>query len=161
MRKVYWDACENNGRAAIFRADVKVIYAGTTLHPMSVKAKNKYYQEYADKYGIRFIFDDSVPQINFYTVPQVDVFAKDRFEGLFGTVGQDTEINGTAPICFITENRECFLVANSLKCFCRCSHRNTTGNRPCGHVVMFSFLILGRTRNRASPFLSPPEGFRT
>lgn len=41
---------------------------------------------------MRFIFDDDIPQIDFYTV----LFAKDSFGGLFGTVGQTTDIHDTA-----------------------------------------------------------------
>lgn len=50
---------------------------GTTLYPMSVKDKNTEYQRYADTYDLKFIFDDDIPQIDFYTVPRVDIFAKD------------------------------------------------------------------------------------
>lgn len=117
MKKVYYDVCESNGCVAIFPSEIKAVPAGTTLCPMSARDKNVEYQRYADMYDLRFIFDDDIPQISFYTVPQVDIFAKDSVGGLFGTVGQTTDIHDVAPICYINSSRECFLVANSLKTF--------------------------------------------
>lgn len=67
--------------------------------------------------NLRFIFDDDIPQISFYTVPQVDIFAKASVGGLFGTVGQTTDMYGTAPICYINNSKECFSVADSPKAF--------------------------------------------
>ena len=82
---------------------------------MSTGEKNAECQRYADIYDWRFIFDDDIPQISFYTVPQVDIFAKDSFEKLFGTVGQTTDIHDTASTCYINSSQECFSVADSLK----------------------------------------------
>lgn len=67
MKKVYYDVCGANGCAAIFPKEIEVIPAGTTLYSMNVKNKNMEYQKYADVYDLRFIFDDDIPQISFYT----------------------------------------------------------------------------------------------
>lgn len=117
MKKVYYDVCEGNECAAIFSSKIKAVPAGTTLYPMSARDKNSEYQRYADVYDLKFIFDDDIPQISFYTVPQVDIFAKDSVGGLFGTVGQITDIHDVAPICYINSSLESFSVANSLKIF--------------------------------------------
>ncbi len=117
MKKVYWDTLESKGCAAILAKDVEVVPAGTTLYSMSVKNKNAEYQKYADAYDLRFIFDDDIPQVDFYTVPQVDIFARDSVGGLFGTVGQTTDIGDAAPVCYINKSKECFLIADSLKAF--------------------------------------------
>lgn len=117
MKKVYWDMGESNGRLAMITRDVEIIPAGTTLYSMRAKDKNAKYQEYAEIYDLRFIFDDDLPQVNFYTIPQVDIFAKDSAGGYFGTVGQTTDINDVAPICYINHNKKCFSIANSLKTF--------------------------------------------
>lgn len=49
---------------------------------MDVTDKNQEYQRYAKDYDIQFIFDDNIPNIEFYTVPQVDVMAKEDLLGL-------------------------------------------------------------------------------
>ena len=114
---VYYDMCESNGCAAILPREIEVVPAGTTLCSMSARAKNAEYQKYADIYDLRFIFDDDIPQISFYTVPHVDIFARDSLGGLFGTIGQTTGIAVVAPICYISDSNECFLIANSLREF--------------------------------------------
>ncbi|SHO53125.1 hypothetical protein [Anaerocolumna xylanovorans] len=48
-----------------------------------------------------------------------DIFAKDSLGGLFGTIGQTTGMDDAAPICYINEKKECFLIANSLRIFLR------------------------------------------
>jgi len=117
MKKVYYDMCESNGYAAIFPREIELVPAGAKLHSMPVNVKNAEYQKYADIYDLRFIFDDDIPQIGFYTVPYVDIFARDSIGGLFGTVGQTTGISVAAPICYISDSRDCFLIANGLRDF--------------------------------------------
>lgn len=117
MKKVYYDMCDNNGCAAIMPREIEAVPAGTTLYPMRARSKNAEYQKYADIYDLRFVFNDDIPQINFYTVPHVDIFARDSLGGLFGTIGQTTGIAVVAPICYIRDGKECFLIANSLKIF--------------------------------------------
>ena len=52
-------------------------------------------------------------QIDFYTVPQVDVFARDSQGGYFGTIGQMTDLEANAPICYIDKSKQCFLVSEN------------------------------------------------
>ena len=90
---VYYDMCESNGYALIFPREIEVVPAGTTLYAMSRRNMNAEYQRYADIYDLKFIFDDDIPQISFFTVPYVDVFARDSTGGLFGTIGETTGIS--------------------------------------------------------------------
>jgi len=117
MEKAYYDMCESNGCAAIFPREIELVPAGTTLNIMRAKARNAEYQKYEDIYDLRFIFDDDIPQISFYTVPHVDIFARDSMGGLFGTVGEATGISVASPICYISNSGDCFLIANSLRDF--------------------------------------------
>ena len=79
--------------------------------------KNENYQQYADEYDIHFIFDDNIPKLSFYTVPQVDVFATDSEGGLIVLVGSITDLESNSPICYINKNKKCFLIANDFKNF--------------------------------------------
>lgn len=119
MNKVYLDLTkrENCPAICIFIEDTEVIAAGSTVYNMNSNDKNETYQQYADEYDIHFIFDDNIPKLSFYTIPQVDVFAIDSEDGLIGTVGSFTDLQSDLPICYINKNKECFLIANSGKEF--------------------------------------------
>ena len=117
MRKIYLDKTELKGCVAVFISDAEVIPAGTTVYSMNIGSKNEEYQKYADVYDIHFIFDDDVPEADFYTVPQVDILARDSKGGFIGTIGQESDLDSDAPICYINNRHECFLIARSGKEF--------------------------------------------
>lgn len=118
-KQVFLDRTENTGCTSVFVQGAEVIPAGTTVYSMSVKHKNAEYQKYADEYDIHFLFDDKLPIIDFYTIPQVDVFATDSKGGLFGTVGQMTDMDSEALICYIDSDRNCFIIADNGRNFLR------------------------------------------
>ena len=119
MNKVYLDVTKSKNCPAICvnTKDTEVIKAGTTVYYIDSNDKNETYKQYADEYDIHFIFDDNVVEVSFYTVPQVDVFARDSEDGLIGTVGSITDLQSDLPICYINKNKECFLIANNGKEF--------------------------------------------
>lgn len=112
MIKKYFDITESNGAAILFIGikDTEIILAGTTINSMSTSEKNDEYQRYADDYDIQFIFDDCVPQLKFYTVPLVDIIAKDSEGGFIGSLGLQFDLEGDAPICYINRDLKCFIV---------------------------------------------------
>lgn len=80
---------------------IEIIQAGATIYSMPVKYKNQY-EMIESENEIFFIFDDSILQVDFYSVPRIDIFAKDNQGGYFGTVGTITDIEDTdAPICYM------------------------------------------------------------
>lgn len=117
VRKVYLDITEFTEATSVFVKDAEVILAGTTINSMSANDRNKEYQRYASDYDIHFIFDDCIPYMGFYTVPLVDIMAKDSVGGFIGTVGQKCDLESNAPICYINTDLECFLIASSGKEF--------------------------------------------
>ena len=108
---------ENTGCFSVFVKDAEVNWAGATIYSMPTKHKNSEYQRFADNYDIHFIFDDNVPAINFYTIPFIEIFAIDSSEGYLGSLGEGIDLNGTAPICYIDNNHNCFLIADNGKEF--------------------------------------------
>ena len=104
---------------------------------MHSNEKNETYQQYADDYDIHFIFDDDIPKLSLYTVPQVDVFAIDSEGGLIGTVGSFTDLQGDLPICYINKNKECFLIANSGKEFLETTSNWKSNLKPYNGVVFY------------------------
>ena len=137
MNKVYVDVTELNKCVCVFIEDTEVIKAGSTVYPMSSNEKNEIYQQYADNYDIHFIFDDNIPKLSFYTVPQVDVFATDREGGLIGTVGSMTDLQSDLPICYINKNRECFLIATSGKEFLETTTNWKNNLKPYNEVIFY------------------------
>ena len=116
MKTVYIDKNEMPGATSIWMRDVEIKWAGVVVCSMSVKDKDEKYQQYEEQYDIQFIFDDKQPDIDFYTVPMVEIFARDSIGGYIGTVGENVDYESTAPICYISKNKECFLIAESFKC---------------------------------------------
>ena len=137
MNKVYLDVTKRENCAAIFIEDTEVIKSGTTVYHMNSNDKNETYQQYADEYDIHFIFDDNIPKVSFYTVPQVDVFATDREGGLIGTVGSMTDLQSDLPIFYINKNRECFLIATSGKEFLETTTNWKNNLKPYNEVIFY------------------------
>lgn len=138
MRKVYLDQTETTMCMSVFVRDVEVIMAGTTISSMSVKHKNKEYQRYADEYDIHFIFDDNIPTLDFYTIPQVDIFATDSNGGYLTSLGQIVDLEGKAPICYIDQNHNCFLIADNGKEFLENVGRWKILLKPCADVEFYA-----------------------
>lgn len=141
MNKVYLDVTKRENCAAIFIEDTEVIKSGTTVYHMNSNDKNETYQQYADEYDIHFIFDDNIPKVSFYTVPQVDVFATDREGGLIGTVGSMTDLQSDLPICYINKNRECFLIATSGKEFLETTTNWKNNLKPYNEVIFYKYKL--------------------
>ena len=135
MNKVYLDVTEID--KIVFITDTKVIKAGTTIYHMSSNEKNKIYQQYADDYDIHFIFDDDIPKLSFYTVPQVDVFATDSEGGLIGTIGSMTDLESNSSICYINKNKKCFLIANNAKEFLERPNNWKNNLQPYNEIVFY------------------------
>lgn len=112
----YVDATQLNCGAIC--SDYDLILAGTTFASMPDSVNDDTYRLLADQYDIRFIFDRNVPKVNFYAVPRIDIFATDSNNGYWGTVGDSTGVeNISAPICYINNQKEVFIVAENLKNF--------------------------------------------
>ena len=119
MSKLYLDISELEGAAISFVGieATEIILTGTIISSMSTMEKNDEYQRYADDYDIQFIFDDCVPSLEFYTVPLVDIVAKDSDGGLIGSLGQRFDLEGDSPICYINKELECFIVSENVTGF--------------------------------------------
>lgn len=110
MKKIYIDATTIKEPTSVFIKEKTINWSGTTTFSMPIENKNQEYDAIAKKHDIHFIFADKIPQINFYTVPQIEIFAQDSIGGFFGTIGQ--RFDEDIPICYITPNRNCFMIAN-------------------------------------------------
>ena len=88
MERVYIDMSQVDGSCVgVCVSGKDVIPAGTTVYSMSVEDRDEEYQRYADEYDIHFIFDDKTVNIDFFTVPWIDIMAWESEGGYIGTVG--------------------------------------------------------------------------
>lgn len=120
MKTIYWDVSdmrEKDGPIAIFSSKVNVVPAGTTFRVMSARERERtpQYGEIEERYGIFFFFRDrDVPELPFFAVPHLTLFARDREGGWFGTSNQ-----GEEEVYYITPEGEPFRVSSSMKEFAR------------------------------------------
>ncbi|WLR57000.1 hypothetical protein LC048_09080 [Mesobacillus subterraneus] len=113
MRKVYLDRTELTGAINVNLKDTEIKFAGTTIYSMSVNERNEAYKKYAADYDIQFIFDDDIPHIEFYTVPHLDIMAKDSKGGFIGTIDQQCDLESDAPIYYINKDLECLIISEN------------------------------------------------
>ena len=111
MEKVYLDRTEIPGNTAFIFRDAEPMDVGATVYAMSVREKNDEYRRYAEEFDMRFIFTDEIPEIRFFTVPQVDIFAVDSEGGCLGSVG--SFFDSENPVCYIDLQGNCYHVSES------------------------------------------------
>ena len=120
MKTIYWDAAdmrEKDGPIGIFSSKVNVVPAGTTFRVMSPRTREQtpQYGEVEERYGIFFFFSDrDEPEAPFFAVPRLELFARDREGGWFGTSNQ-----GEEEVYYITPEGVPFQVSSSMKNFAR------------------------------------------
>ena len=98
---------------AFVMKNMKPIPAGTSIFSMPHTEKNRKWKSFADKYDIHFIFENDIPEVDFYSVPQFHIMATDSNGGLIGIIGGKDSLNTHLPIGYITHDRDCFLIASS------------------------------------------------
>ena len=90
-----------------------VVLTGVSVNsmPLSVKRKEgEAYDDFARKYGIHFIFDDCIPEIDFYTVPKIEVAATDGDGGFIARVGEPFSLRDSVPLIYISAERKAYLI---------------------------------------------------
>lgn len=116
QKKLYLDMTDSElAGTAIMVKGAEIIPAGTTVYSMPVSDKNPEYDRLASDQDIHFIFDDNIPEISFYTIPYIDIFAYDSKGGLLGTVNGRTDIESDKQIIYIDAERRCYVAGQTLK----------------------------------------------
>ncbi len=90
-----------------------VILTGVSVYSMPLSVKRREGELYADfgrKNGIHFIFDDEKPEIDFYSIPRLEIGATDSAGGFIGSVNEPFSLRETAPLVYISPDRRCFLI---------------------------------------------------
>ena len=90
-----------------------IVLTGVSVYsmPLSVKRdEGEAYDDFARKYGIHFIFDDCIPDIDFYTVPKIEVTATDNNGGFIASVGEPFSLRDPVPLIYISADRKVYLI---------------------------------------------------
>ena len=90
-----------------------IVFTGVSVNsmPLSVKREEgEAYDDFAQKYGIHFIFDDCIPDIDFYTVPKIEVAATDGDGGFIASVGEPFSLRDSVPLIYISAERKAYLI---------------------------------------------------
>ena len=90
-----------------------IVFTGVSVYsmPLSVKRdEGEAYDDFARKYGIHFIFDDCIPEINFYTVPWIEIGATDNDGGFIASVGESFSLYNSVPLIYIASDRNIYLI---------------------------------------------------
>lgn len=134
---MYLDMTDNSC-TSVFIKDTKIIPAGTTIYSMSVKDKNDEYDLLADKYDIHFIFDDNIPIIDFYSIPRIDIMATDSSGGFIGTLGELSNLDSNAKICYIDSIKNCYVIALNFRDLLNnlCDWKEKA--IPCEKIILFT-----------------------
>lgn len=116
--------CLQNIAAAFFITDdegkqMNITFAGKTILSMPAKDKSeKIFRILANDYDVHFIFDDNIPQIKFYPVPQLVIIAADSLNGYFCSTNPNVDISEEdSPIYYIDEKLNYYYLASSLQAF--------------------------------------------
>ncbi len=125
--KIYIDAEQiglKNGTFGVIISDEngkpkEIVYTGKILTsmPISEKTKERAYKILAEDYDICFIFDDNIPNIDFYPVPKLEIFAFDSYNGFFCSANDSSEKN--AQIYYIDESLNIYCLASNIHEFIR------------------------------------------
>ena len=152
--KIYIDKISHPEAVAYFLTDYEPVWAGTTIYSMAVNQKCREYQELADRFDICFLFDDDVPVVDFYSVPWIDIFAKDSnggyFAGFHGTVGLDEDV----PVLYIDGGKNIYRIADNLKDFLDNPNRCREKKKATDEVKIFKSK---EEAQRLLPFMEPND----
>ena len=119
MRTIYYDIGERNrfGALGIFSSKVEVLPAGTEIHTEQAKVRKELpqYQEVEERAGVFFFFEDEdIPKTPFFTVPYMELVARDRDGRWYGRA----ESIGDGVYC-VTPDGAVFLVSEGMERFSR------------------------------------------
>lgn len=111
METIYLDKTTSlEGVGVIVGKDKVLVPTGATLNAMPPSVRGPLYTEFEEKHGIRFLFRDELPEIDFYTVPWVDIAAVDAKGGFIASYNTGFDLREDVTLVYITKDRQCFLL---------------------------------------------------
>ena len=119
----------------------RIVLIGVTVNamPLSVQRKEAdLYADFAEKYGIYFLFEDEIPEIDFYAVPRLDIAARDEAGGFIASVGESFSLSDSVPLVYISRDRRCYLITKDSQTFLSSVSGWKENLKPCDAVTLFT-----------------------
>lgn len=118
-KRLYFDVSQPAHLSSVEGDSARVAAAGTVVSAISEHdyQHDDTYRIIAENHDIHFIVESNIPNIEFYSVPALNIFAYDSKGGLYASVGGTADISDTKhSICYI-KNKEVYPIAHSFKEF--------------------------------------------
>ena len=116
-KRVYIDKGTHPGIISYFMSDYEPVWAGTTIYSMPETENNTVCQKLSAQYDVQFLFDGDIPEMSFYSVPWIEIFAKDSQGGYFAGLGGVPDLDEAGIILYIDIDRKVFKLADNLRQF--------------------------------------------
>lgn len=113
MEILYFDFSESSEAIGIIKENALVLPAGASVYAMPLKDKNGAYKRIETDCDVHFIFEDNVPEIDFYAVPFINIFAHDSSAGMLASVGGIADFESDQKIIYISSDRSIYLAADN------------------------------------------------
>ena len=144
MKTIYLDQTQNPACISLLIKDAQIIPAGTTHSAMPIRHQNAEYRRFAREYDIHFLFENDLPTIDFYSVPHLDIFARDSRGGYLCSLEAIVDFESDAKIIYMDKNRQCFLAAENGRAFLQQVHHWQTNLIPVDGIRFFSSLTAAK-----------------
>lgn len=118
-----------------------IVLTGVSINsmPMSVKRREgELYADFARKYGIHFIFDDEKPDIDFYSVPRLDIAATDGNGGFIASLEEPFDLRHPVPLVYISPERKGYLITGDSSEFLSIADSWRSHLTPCDSFRLFA-----------------------
>lgn len=141
MKKLYVDMSEIKGGFGIAEEDdTEILMSGVIIESMPIEERDenkKFYRKYKEEYDIRFIFDDDIPNISFFTIPEFYIIASDSDGGYIGGIGSGFDLWNSNPIYYISSELKCYLINKSSKKFMKSPRGWRSSLMPCDKITIY------------------------
>ena len=120
--------------------DTEILMSGVMIDSMLIEERDenkKEYRRYKENYDIRFIFDDDIPNISFFTIPEFYIIASDSDGGYIGGIGSGFELWSKEPIYYISSELKCYLINKSSKKFMKLPKGWRSSLTPCDKITIY------------------------
>jgi len=152
MDRYRFDFSKRTDAVSVFIKDAQAFPAGVSVYAMPVSQKNGAYEKFAKDFDVHFIFSDHVPEVDFYAVPFLSIFAVDSAGGMLSSVGALADFESDAKIVYIAPDRTIYLAADNGKEFIRNMASWKENLKPFSEVELFRDISQAKEKYRFIAF---------
>lgn len=110
-KKLYYDLTDVKNCIGFFSSKMEIVPAGTAVSTMPLHYRNAEYQRFSEELDIHFFFGNDKPDIDFFTVPYLEIVARDSMGGYFALSEEEL------PVWYLDRGKQCYFIAANLSAF--------------------------------------------